>query len=172
MAVGNRAYAWEDKRRATLALLTNYLGGPAMNTRLNMAIREKHGITYNIEAHYTPYSDTGVFYIYMGMDPANAEKAMRLLHKELENIRNKAPGTTQLHIAKKQFKGQMAIAQESNLNEMLSMAKSVLIKNSVDPMEKIHKKIDNVSSEEFRETANDILQNQMLSTLIFKGSQQ
>jgi len=172
VAVGNRAYAWEDKQRATLALLTNYLGGPAMNTRLNMAIREKHGITYNIEAHYTPYSDTGVFYIYMGMDPANAEKAMRLLHKELENIRNKAPGTTQLHIAKKQFKGQMAIAQESNLNEMLSMAKSVLIKNSVDPMEKIHKKIENISSEEFRETANEILQNEMLSTLIFKGSQQ
>lgn len=170
VAVGNRAFSWDDKRRATLALLTNYLGGPAMNTRLNMAIREKHGITYNIEAQYTPYSDTGVFYVYMGMDPANAEKALRLLHREFEAVRTKAPGTTQLHIAKKQFKGQMAIAQESNLTEMLSMAKSMLIRNKVDDMEKIHAKIDSITATEFLETANVILAKDQLSTLIFKGS--
>ncbi len=172
VVVGNRAFSWEDKRRTTLALLTNYLGGPAMNTRLNMAIREKHGITYNIEAQYTPYSDTGVFYVYMGMDPVNAEKALRLLHREFDKTRTKTPGTTQLHIAKKQFKGQMAIAQESNLNEMLSMAKSMLLRNRVDSIEELHEKINSITAIEFLDTANAILTKDQLSTLIFKGSEQ
>ncbi len=171
VSVGNRAFSWDDKRRATLALLTNYLGGPAMNTRLNMAIREKYGITYNIEAQYTPYSDTGVFYVYMGMDPANAQKALRLLHREFNSIRTKEPGTTQLHIAKKQFKGQMAIAQESNLNEMLSMAKSMLIRNKVDSMEQLHARIEGITAKQFLETANTILAKDQLSTLIFKGNE-
>ena len=143
-----------------------------MITRLNMAIREKHGITYNIEAQYTPYSDTGVFYVYMGMDPVNAEKALRLLHREFDKTRTKTPGTTQLHIAKKQFKGQMAIAQESNLNEMLSMAKSMLLRNRVDSIEELHEKINSITAIEFLDTANAILTKDQLSTLIFKGSEQ
>ncbi|HPE86402.1 MAG: insulinase family protein [Bacteroidales bacterium] len=171
VVVGNRAFPWSDERRTTLALLTNYLGGPAMNTRLNMAIREKHGITYNIEAQYTPYSDTGVFFVYMGMDPSNAEKALQLLHKEFEKIRSVVSGTRQLQNAKKQFKGQLALAQESNLAEMLSMGKSILVKNQVDSLEEVHRRIDAVSDRELLETANIILHPQQLSMLLFKGNE-
>ncbi|PID94868.1 MAG: peptidase M16 [Bacteroidetes bacterium] len=172
IAVGNRAFPWRDKRRATLALLTNYLGGPAMNTRLNMAIREKYGITYNIEAQYTPYSDTGVFSVYMGTDPTNAERALHLLHREFQHSCHKIPGSNKLHIAKKQFKGQLAIAQESNLMEMLSMGKSVLIQGRVDSMEQLYAQIDAITALEFMDTANAILAENLLSTLIFKGSEQ
>lgn len=169
--MGNRAFSWNDKKRAALTLLSNYLGGPGMNTRLNMAIREKHGITYNIEAQYAPYSDTGVFFVYMGMDPANADKAIRLLNREFNLIRKTKPGTGQLHLAKKQFKGQIAISQESGLSEMFSMGKSIMVKDKVDCIEEVYATIDAITAEDIWDVANIVLDPQQLSSLIFQGTE-
>lgn len=165
--IGGPAYSYADQRRTPLALLTNMLGGPAMNSRLSMALRERSGISYNIESAYTPYSDTGSFMIYLGIDNGSLEKALYLVNRELGKFRDKKLGTMQLHLAKQQFAGQLAISFESNLNDALSMAKSVLVYNTVDTPEMLIKKILAVTSTDLLEIANEILSPEKMSSLIY-----
>jgi predicted Zn-dependent peptidase len=165
--IGSPSFSYADQRRTTLALLTNMLGGPAMNSRLSMALREKSGISYNIESVYTPYCDTGSFMIYLGIDNGSLEKALHLANKELEKFRQKKLGTLQLHVAKQQFAGQLAISFESNLNDALSMAKSVLVYDAVDTAEMLISKILNVTSQELQDVANEILDPKYMSSLIY-----
>ncbi len=165
--MGAPAYSYADSRRTTLALLTNMLGGPAMNSRLSMALRERSGISYNIESAYTPYADTGSFMIYLGIDNGSLDKALLLVNRELNKFRNKSLGTMQLHIAKQQFAGQLAISFESNLNDALSMAKSVLVYNTVDTAPMLIAKILSVTAIDLMETANEILSPERMSSLIY-----
>ncbi|HLN53805.1 MAG TPA: pitrilysin family protein [Lentimicrobium sp.] len=165
--IGAPAYSYSDKRRTILALLTNILGGPAMNSRLSMALREKSGISYNIESAYTPYCDTGSFMIYLGIDNGSLDKAMSLVNRELAKFREKRLGIMQLHLAKQQFAGQLAISFESNLNDALSMAKSVLVYNTVDIPEVLISKILAITSEQLMEVANEILNTESMSSLIY-----
>lgn len=165
--MGAPAYSYADQRRTVLALLTNMLGGPAMNSRLSMALREKSGISYNIESVYTPYCDTGSFMIYLGIDNGSLDKAVTLVNRELNKFREKRLGTMQLHVAKQQFAGQLAIAFESNLNDALSMAKSVLIYDTVDTPEVMISKILAISSEQLMDVANEIFDLAKMSSLIY-----
>jgi predicted Zn-dependent peptidase len=167
--IGNVAYKNKDKRRTSLIMLNNILGGPGMNSRLSMNIREKYGFCYNIESNYTSFTDTGLFGIYMGADNKNIEKTILLVHKELGKLRDISMGVLQLQRAKKQLIGQIAISYEQNLNEMLSMAKSFLVFNKVVSLEEVNKHIEGITSQNLIETANHIFDNKKLSTLIFKS---
>jgi predicted Zn-dependent peptidase len=166
--IGTTAYSYENPRRLTLHLLNNIIGGPGMNSRLNMSLRERHGCSYNIESSYSPFSDTGVFAIYFGSDKENLGKSIRLAYKEFELLKSKKMGPIQLTKAKKQLMGQLAIASEHNENQMISIGKSFLVFGKVDSLEEINEKIEAISANELLETANEILDTEKLSMIIFR----
>ncbi len=164
---GNLAYDVRHEKKIRLSLLTNILGGPGMNSRLNLGIREKYGYCYNLEANYQPYSDTGIFNIYFGTDNGYLEKSLYLVFKELNKLRNQKLGTLQLHRAKQQIIGQLAISLESNLNEMLSIGKSHLVFEKVDTINDINDKIVKITSEDLLDVANEVFDPDQFSTLIY-----
>ena len=167
VVIGNTACDAQDERRFTMALLNNILGGPAMNSRLNIALRERNGIAYNLESNYQPFSDTGLFSIYCGTDENLMPRAIELIHKELYKFRNVSLSTIGLHTAQRQLKGQLAISLESHQNEMLAMGKNMLVYGKIDPVEEIYRKIDNISAASLLEMANEVFNPASLSSLIF-----
>lgn len=166
--LGNPAYSVHDKRKTTLSLLGNILGGQGLTARLNLSLREKHGIAYNIEANYASYSDTGLFYVYFGTDKENLDRSIRLIEKEFALLRDKKMGVLQLSKAKKQLIGQIAIGAESNESQMLSIGKSMLLFNKVDALSTIYKRIDAITDTEILAVANEVLAKNTISSLIFK----
>ena len=163
--VGNLAYKVSDDRRLGLLLLSNILGGPGMNSRLNMSLREKNGYAYDVEAHYAPYSDTGIFMVYFGCDKLKYDKSISLVYKEFDKLRKNTLGILQFSKAKKQILGQVAIMSESNEALMLSLGKTLLVLNQIDTLDEIRKKIVSLSSLQILEIANDILDPNKLSLL-------
>jgi len=163
--VGNIAYQVKDERRIGLSLLSNILGGPGMNSRLNMSLRERNGYSYDVESHYTPYSDTGIFMVYFGCDKGKFEKSIQLVYKEFEKLRKNTLGSLQLSKAKKQILGQVAIMSENNEALMLSLGKTLLLFNQIDSLEEIRKKIEAVTSKQILEIANEILDPDNLTVL-------
>lgn len=166
--IGNLAYNLNCEKRTDLALLNNLLGGPNMNSRLNMLLREKHGFAYNVESNYTAYSDTGLFNIYFGSDKENVERINQLIYKELEKLRTQKLGTLQLHKAKKQIEGQIAISSESKANMMFTMGKSFLFYDKVDSLQTLFNRIQSITAEDLLEVANEIFEKDKLSILIYK----
>jgi len=166
--VGCPGYAYSDERRIPLALLNNMLGGPILNSRLSLALRERNGLTYHNESNYTPYSDAGIISIYFGTDPAQYEKALAIVHQELAKLRNQKLTKIQLHTIQKQLIGQLAIAQESNLGQMLSIGKSFLFKDKFDPIEEIIARIESTTAEELMEIANEVFEPNRISMLTFQ----
>lgn len=165
--MGNAAYGVHHGHKVGLLLLNNLLGGMGMSSRLNLVVREKHGIAYTIESNYTPYSDTGLFYIYFGTDEEKAVRARRLVAKELKKLREQALGTVQLHQAKQKFKGQIALAEENRLSLIISMAKNVMDYGRVQPLTELFGQIDTVGAGQLMEIANDVLDEKRLSALSF-----
>ena len=166
--IGNQAYSMSHPRRTVMLLLNNILGGPGMNCRLNMSVREKHGFCYHIESMYQPYSDAGIFGIYFGTDPGYVHKTVKLVNKELSRLRDQKMGSLQLKRAKNQITGQVAIAYESNLSEMLSAGKSMLHLNTIYSREEIGRIIEMITAAELMETANELLDPECMSMLAFK----
>lgn len=166
--MGTTAYDLHSPKRIPMHLLNNILGGPGMNSRLNLSLREKNGLAYNIESSYTPYSDTGIFTIYFGTDKADTAKAIDLVNQEIDILRNRKLGVLQLSKAKKQLIGQLAIGAESAENLMISTAKSILVYEKPDNLENIFKRINEISASEIMEVANEILNPERISTLIYK----
>jgi predicted Zn-dependent peptidase len=166
--IGNLAYDLQDKRRMGMFLLNNIVGGQGMNSRLNLSLREKNGLAYNVESSYNPYYDTGVFSIYFGTDSQFLNKSLAITMAELKKLRDSKLGTIQLSKAKNQIKGYLARGYENHESLMLSLGKSLLIFNKIDTIEDICNKIDNVSASEILETANKIFEPSKLSTLIYK----
>lgn len=167
--IGNLAYPRNHKDRLGLILLNNLLGGPALNSRLALAVREKYGYTYDIESHYQPYSDTGLFCVYLGTDKEYVDKSIRLVKKELNLLRRKKLGSLQLQRAKQQIIGQLAISLESNLSEMLSMGRSLLMMNKIDSIREIHEAIEAVEAAKLQDIANEVFEPKQLSILIYNG---
>ena len=166
--IGNEAYGIKHPKKTPLTLLNNILGGPGMNSRLNLAVREKYGFTYSIESNYTPYSDTGIFSVYLASDRDKINRSIKLTKKELIKLCEKPLGTLQLKKAKQQLIGQIAIGQENDVNLMLSLGKSVLLYNKVDTFEIVKEKVEAVSSSQILEVANEIFNEDNLSHLIYK----
>jgi len=163
--IGNLAYNALDKQRVPLALLNNILGGPGMNSRLNMSLREKSGISYNVESNYTSYSDTGFLSVYFGSEKEKLEKSIKLVLREFDKLKTQTLGTSQLSKAKKQLIGQVAISSDSNEHFMLSMGKSMLIYNRIDTLKEIADKINAVSAADLLSVANEVLDKNKLSVL-------
>ena len=166
--IGNIAYDYTQDNRLALSLLINLLGGAGMNTRLNFNIRERHGLAYNIEASYTPYSDTGIAMIYFGCDPEHAEWCLSLCKKEMRSLYEEKLGPVQLKRAKAQMVGQLAISSENYENLMLSIGKSFLIYDKVDSLEDIYTQVDEITSEVLLQVAKDIFDIEKQSILLYK----
>jgi len=166
--IGNVAYDILHPKRITMVLLNNIIGGQAMNSRLNMALRERKGMAYNIESGYTAYSDTGLFNVYFGTDRENLEKATDLVLKEFKLLREKKLGTVQLRKAQKQLIGQIAISTENREDLMLTIGKSYLLFNKVEPMRTIFKKIEAITPSDLMEAANEVLQPDQMSRLVYR----
>lgn len=165
--MGNLAYPLSHEKRYPLLLLTNLLGGQGLNTRLNQAIREKKGLAYTVEASYNPYSDSGLFSIYLGCDTNMVQKCIDITYRELAKLCQNKLGTLQLHYAKKQFLGQMAIANESKLNEMLSLGRSALFFNEIETLEEAIQSFEAIDTSTLLEVANDIFQPDLFSHLTY-----
>jgi predicted Zn-dependent peptidase len=163
--VGNLSYNALSPKRIPLALLNNILGGPGMNSRLNMSLREKSAYSYNVESNYTTYSDTGFISVYFGSEKDNVEKSLKLVHREFDLLKNQSLGTLQLSKAKKQLIGQLAIASESNEHFMLTMGKSIMLYDRVDGLEEIAAKINAITSSDILEVANEVLNRNEISVL-------
>ncbi len=168
VVMGNVAYDYHHPKRLGLHLLNNILGGPGMNSRLNMVLRERNGIAYNVESSYSPCHGTGVFTVYFGTDAENLDRSMGLINKELLKFCQVPLSLVQLHKAVRQFKGQIVIGAESLENQMLSVGKSLLIYNKVDSIEEVCKKIDQISAVDLQEIANEVFDPAKLSMLIYK----
>ena len=167
--IGCSAYSFYDGwKRIALALITNILGGPASGSRLNMNLREKHGLVYNIEATYTPYSDTGIFSIYFGCDKSLIGKCRELVYKEFEKISEVPLTDSELKNAKKQFLGQLFISQDNSEAQCLAMGKSLLVYNKIYPFEHSRKQIEEITSQQLMEVAKEIMSKERLSELIYK----
>jgi len=166
--IGGRAYSIHHPDKTALLLLNNILGGTGMSSRLNLQIREKYGIAYTIESGYTPLSDTGVFSIYFGTDAEKTSKALKLIHKELKNLRENKLGAMQLHQAKKKFIGQIALGEENRMGMIISMCKSLLDYGRADTLEEIFEKINAVTAEQLLKAANETFSPEQLSMLLFE----
>ena len=165
--IGCRSYSLFDSKRRVLQLLNNILGGPGMNSRLNMSMREKRGLVYNVESSYTPYTDTGIFSVYFGCDKRNAEKCIDLLHKEIQQLRSKKLSTAQLSMAKKQFFGQIGVMNDNNENVALALGKNFLHYNHFNSLEEVYRELESISSEEIMAVANEIFAENRLFSLLY-----
>jgi len=166
--IGNIAPDIFSPKRMQMVLLNNILGGQSMNSRLNMALRERNGMAYNVESNYTGYFDIGQFCVYFGTDKENLDQAQYLVNKELQKMKKKQLGILQLSRAKKQMIGQLAISAESHEDLMLSIGKSYLFFNRVDTLGAVFEKIETITSLEILDIANEVLDESQNSILIYK----
>lgn len=166
--LGGRAYDNRHENRIGLYLLNNILGGPGMNSRLNISLREKNGLVYNVESGLTSYTDCGLFAIYFGCDHESKNRCLRLTLKELKRLRENELTTSQLSAYVKQLKGQLGISSDHRENRALALGKSFLHFNEYDDLPKIYKKLDALTSSKLLEIANEIFDEDKLSLLIYK----
>lgn len=166
--IGGRGYdAYNDKRTA-LYLLNNILGGPGMNSKLNVSLRERKALVYSVESNLTSYTDTGVFCIYFGTDPDDVDTCLNLTYKELKHMRDVKMTSLQLNAAKKQLVGQIGVASDNNENNALDMAKTFLHYNKYDTAESLFERIESITAEGLLEVANEMFAEEKLSRLIYQ----
>ena len=165
--IGGRAYDAHNEKRTALYLLNNILGGPGMNSRLNVALRERSGLVYQVEANLTSYTDTGVFSIYFGTEHEDADRCIRLVRKELKRLCDKPLTDAQLRAAKKQIIGQIGVARDNAESTALGMAKTFLHYGKVDDPKELFQRIETLSAKELWEVSNEMFAEDYLSTLIY-----
>ena len=146
-------------------LLNNILGGPGMNSLLNLSLRERNGLVYNVESSYQPFTDTGMWSVYFGCDAENAKRCEQLVYNELQKLREQKINESALKKYKLQLMGQMAIANEQKENLALSLGKSYLRYGKIDDMSLIREHIENVTAEKLQEIANEVFNVEQLSIL-------
>ncbi len=166
--LGTRSYDIHHPLRIPLYLLNNILGGPSMNARLNLALRERNGLVYTVESTMVSYSDTGMWSIYFGCDPHDVRKCLRLVRRELDKVMQKPLSDNALQKAKQQLKGQIAIACDNREQFALDFGKSFLHYGWEKNVERLFDSIDKVTVADIQQVANDLFAVDKLSTLIFK----
>lgn len=165
--MGGKAYSFKDHKRIRLVLLNNILGGPGMNSRLNLSIREKYGYTYNIESNYNAYSDTGIFSLYLATEKKLLDKTITLAQKELNRLCTEAIKPNQLQQYKQQLIGQIALSQENKAAVMIGIGRSLMNHGKVDTLQQVYDRITNITSEQLQQTANEIFNIDQQSSLLF-----
>ena len=166
--MGNRSYDLYDPNRLGMYLLTNILGGPGMNSLLNLSIREKHGLVYNVESNYQPFTDSGMWSVYFGCDTENAARCEQLVLAELQKLRDQPLSENALKKYKLQLIGQMAIASEQKENLALSLGKSFLRYGKLEDLETVKKRIEAITAVELQKIANEMYNPDELSVLIYR----
>ena len=166
--LGTRAYRYENPRRMTLYLLNNIIGGPGMNARLNLSLRERHGLVYTVESSMAAYSDTGVWSVYFGCDHHEINRCLRLVRKELDRVMLRPLSASQLMAAKRQLKGQLAIACDNREQFALDFGRNYLHHGYERDLDILFGKIDAVTAEDIRQVAGELFPAENLTTLIFK----
>ncbi len=165
--IGSRGYDAHNEKRTALYLLNNILGGPGMNSRLNVSLRERSGLVYNVEANLTSYTDTGVFCIYFGTEHDDVDRCMRLVKKELKKLCDKPLSIAQLAAAKKQIIGQIGVARDNAESTALGIAKTFLHYNKMDDPQEVFQRIEALTSKELWEVSNEMFAENQLSTLFY-----
>ena len=168
MLVGGSAPTLFDNQKTAFTLLNNILGGPAMNSRLNVVVREKEGFCYTIESQYVPFTDAGLFYIYAGVDSGASERATQLILAQLRQLCEVPLTPQQLHAAQVQFIGQMAITNDSGLNEMQSIGKAYLNFDHVDTLDEMNRDILALTPADIQSVAQQYLREETLSYLYYR----
>jgi len=166
--MGNRSYDLYDPNRLGMYLLTNILGGPGMNSLLNLSIREKHGLVYNVESNYQPFTDSGMWSVYFGCDTENAARCEQLVLAELQKLRDQPLSENALKKYKLQLIGQMAISSEQKENLALSLGKSFLRYGKLEDLETVKKRIEAITAVELQKIANEMYNPDELSVLIYR----
>lgn len=166
--IGGRAYDVHDKKRMPLYLLNNIIGGPGMNTRLNLTLRERHGLVYAVESAMVNYGDTGVWTTYFGCDAKDVQRCRRLVRKELDRLMSHPLSDAQLRAAKKQIKGQIALACENRENLAIDFGKAFLHYGWEKDITALYARIDTITTEEIQAVAREIFDPGRLTTLIYE----
>jgi predicted Zn-dependent peptidase len=166
--IGRDAYPLLHENRIPFYVMSNIIGGPGMNSRLSLSVREKHGLVYSIDANYLAYSDTGMFAIYFGTEPKQVSKCMKLINREMEKLRHRRLSPSELASAKEQIKGQLALSEENNLGLMIMMGRAIIDHDRVPPLKEVFEKIDNVSSLTLQSVANEMFDESKLSYLFME----
>ena len=166
--IGTRAYDVNDDRRMPLYLLNNMLGGPGMNAKLNLALREHHGLVYTVESTMVAYGDTGTWSIYFGCDEHDVKRCLRLVRKELDKFMQKPLSDAQLKAAKKQIKGQIGVACDNRENFALDFGKSFLHYGWEKNVDRLYEQVDAITAAQIQAVAQELFDKDRLTTLIFK----
>ena len=166
--IGTRAYDVNDSRRMPLYLLNNMLGGPGMNAKLNLALREHNGLVYTVESTMAAYGDTGIWSIYFGCDEHDVKRCLRLVRKELDKFMLKPLSEAQLKAAKKQIKGQVGVACDNRENFALDFGKSFLHYGWEKNVDRLYEQVDEITAEQIQAVAQELFDKDRLTTLIFK----
>lgn len=166
--IGGEAISLKDDTYATFVLLNNILGGPAMNTRLSLNIREKHGLTYNISSFYAPFTDCGIWGIYYACEHSSLKRVRKMVLKELNDLREVKMGNLQLSQAKKQLAGQLMLGNENLSGQMLGMGKEVIDFGEIVNFEKYLADIERITAENVQDCAHQFFQIDTLSTLTYE----
>ena len=166
--IGNRAYSATHPLRIPLYLLNNMLGGPGMNARLNVILRERRGLVYSVESSMVCYGDTGLWAVYFGCDPHDVNRCVRLVKGEFNRLMENPLSEKTLAAAKKQIKGQLAVACDNNENFAIDFGKSFLHFGDEKDIEKLYQKIDAVTAEQIQQVAKEIFDKDSLATLVIK----
>ena len=166
--IGTRAYDVNDDRRMPLYLLNNMLGGPGMNAKLNLALREHNGLVYTVESTMISYGDTGTWSIYFGCDEHDVKRCLRLVRKELDKFMQKPLSDAQLKAAKKQIKGQIGVACDNRENFALDFGKSFLHYGWEKNVDRLYEQVDEITAAQIQAVAQELFDKDRLTTLIFK----
>ncbi len=166
--IGTRAYDVNDDRRMPLYLLNNMLGGPGMNAKLNLALREHNGLVYTVESTMVAYGDTGIWSIYFGCDEHDVKRCLRLVRKELDKFMQKPLSDAQLKAAKKQIKGQIGVACDNRENFALDFGKSFLHYGWEKNVDRLYEQVDEITAAQIQAVAQELFDKDRLTTLIFK----
>ena len=166
--IGTRAYDVNDDRRMPLYLLNNMLGGPGMNAKLNLALREHNGLVYTVESTMVAYGDTGTWSIYFGCDEHDVKRCLRLVRKELDKFMQKPLSDAQLKAAKKQIKGQIGVACDNRENFALDFGKSFLHYGWEKNVDRLYEQVDEITAAQIQAVAQELFDKARLTTLIFK----
>ena len=166
--IGTRAYDVNDSRRMPLYLLNNMLGGPGMNAKLNLALREHNGLVYTVESTMAAYGDTGIWSIYFGCDEHDVKRCLRLVRKELDKFMQKPLSDAQLKAAKKQIKGQVGVACDNRENFALDFGKSFLHYGWEKNVDRLYEQVDEITAEQIQAVAQELFDKDRLTTLIFR----
>ena len=165
--IGTRAYAMNDERRMALYLLNNILGGPGMNSRLNLALRERRGLVYTVESSLTTYTDTGVWQTYFGCDHADVNRCCRLVTNELQRLTDSPLSAAALSAAKRQLKGQLTLSWENSENVAISMGRRMLHSGQTQTLADLCRSVDELTAQQLLNVAQDIFSPSRLLTLMY-----